>query len=776
MTHDSRSSGLRLRLALAFLARPCPIPRPGWLAALALVLPTPAQTHLGKQFWLADPRGAMVPLTISIANPGGSTASVSLFNVLEGTTSGSVAPGTVATFSFVQHEVTATGTTISTDPVYRVLSDVDVAVFVHDPIYDVNWNESSLVLPVQTLGKRHRIASYKHTPKDGRTFAIVVAASPGSTAVQLYDAAETLVESVNLVQGESFHRLVSTDMTGWEIVADQPVAVFSGNESTHIGAANGGQDPLFEQLLPETKLAQAYVVAPLRTRPIGCTTTPTCSADVFRFVATQDATTLTTTPNVGGGTLNAGDYLELATATPFLIEGDKPFFSYQYLPTWGAVYGPSPAPDIGDPSLVSMIAPADFRRSYLVQVDPTFTSFLNLIAPAGTNLVINNSPVSATWESIGTLAGVPFGCMRIPVAGGTYKITSPNKRFGLMVSGFSTGGSYAHLGGLGNDCPPYADGWIKDVDDDDGTEPDPSSAPLWNSPDIWVRHQQDSTLQFAHQHQNPVPQMPNWVYVKLRNRSCQPLTGGSVSLHFTTAGSNPTWPTSWIGSPLTGDVVGVQPVTYIVEGGETVLEFPWTPPAGQQFGLLARYLEASDPMTFPEVASTLVNTKNNNNVAWKNVVALTLPEVIAAPTVTELVTFTVGHADTGSPRFDLTFGTADDPLSSSFLAHGTVELTLPPDLFATWELAGAGSVGLESVAGTTSFVLTGPHAALRGIPFAPGEAHTLELSFRQTREQRLMARASDPLVFRQLDATSGAVAGGLTFLFETRARSHLRVR
>ncbi|MEQ1891895.1 MAG: IgGFc-binding protein [Planctomycetota bacterium] len=762
MTPDLRPSFLALGVfALAPLFRPLAVLT--LLVPMALSLPATAQTHLGQEFWLSDTRGVSMPFTISVANPSGSTASISIYNVLEGTTTASLASGAVSTFSFPQHEATATGTTITLDTVYRVTSNVDVSVVAHDPVFDVSNNESCLVLPVPTLGLRHRIASYWQNWKDGRTFAIVVAASPGTTSVQLFDAAETLVENVSLTQGEAFHRIVSTDMTGWEIVADQPVAVFSGNESTKVGPLSCCNDPLVEQLLPETKLALAYVVAPLRTRPINCTTSPTCSADLFRFVATQDGTTLTTTPNVGGGTLNAGDTLEFATSTPFLIQGNQPFFGYQYLPSFSATFGSSPAANFGDPSLVTMIAPADFRRSYLVQIDPTFLGFLNVIAPAGANLLLDGSPITPAWDYIGTLAGVSYGCMRIPVSSGSHKLFSPNRRIGLVVSGFSGNGSFAHLGGLGDDCPPTPDGWIRDADDDDGSEPDPSTAPLWNSPDIWVRHQQDSALQFAHQHQNPVPSMQNWVYVKLRNRSCQPLASGAVHLCFTTAGSSPAWPTNWSGNPLAGDLVGIQPVTYVVEGGETVLEFPWTPPVGSQFGLLARYVATSDPMTFAEVASTLANVKNNNNIAWKSVVALELQDVTTAPTVTELVTFTVGHLDTGSALYDLTFGTPDDLFSASFLAHGTLELTLPPGLFASWELAGAGSHGLEQRAVTTSFVLTSPSAGLRGIAFSPGESHALELAFRQTRAQRLAPLDCDPLVFRQLDAATGEVEGGMTF-------------
>lgn len=770
------TSASRWPRAAAYAARLRELPLT-LLTTLALAAPSTAQTHLGQEFWLADPFSTESMFTISIANPGVSTANISIYNVIEGTTTGSVPPGTVSAFSFIDHEVSVTGTTISTAPVYKVTSNVDVAVFAHDPLGNMADNESCLVLPLPTLGLRHRVATYQQAWNSMRSYVIVVAASPGTTNVQLFDAAETQMENVNLNAGESLHRLVNVDMTGWEVVADQPVAVFSGSEITSIGATACCGDPLLEQLLPETKLAQAYVVAPLRTRPINCTTSPTCSADLFRFVATQNGTTLTTSPNVGGGTLNAGDTLEFATSTPFLIQGDQPFFGYQYLPSQEATYGSSPAANTGDPALLTMIAPADYRRSYLVRLEPSFAfSFLNVLAPAGTTLLLDNVTISPTWEYIATLAGVQYGCMRIPVSSGTHRLHSPNKRFGLVVSGFTNYGSYAFLGGLGNDCPPGPDGWIKDVDDDDGSEPDPSSAPLWNSPDIWVRHQQDSALQFAHQHQNPVPTVQNWVYVKLRNRSCQPLTSGAVQLHFTTAGSNPVWPANWTGNALTGDVVGVQPITSVAEGGEIVLEFPWTPPPGTQFGLLARYVATSDPMASAEVASTLANTKNNNNIAWKSVVALELPEVTTAPTVTELVTFTVGHLDTGSALLDLTFGVPGDPFSSSFLAHGTLELTLPPGLFASWELAGAGSVGLEHLLGTTSFVLTSPHAALHGIPFAPGESHALELTVQQTRAQRLAPLRCDPLVFRQLDAATGEVEGGITFDFTPRGKGAIRRR
>lgn len=741
------------------------------IAALTAALPLAAQGHFGRRFYVADPAtyvNVLEPVpqfAITVVNPGTTAANVSIFNVIEGTTNGTVPPGGVLNFTFPDHEITAQGNTISNQPVYRVTSNQDVAVFASDPLSYVENNEGTLVLPTHALGKEYRVAHYVPYQEPQ---ILVVATEPGQTNVQLFDTNETVMANVTLSQGSCLVRHVLSDMTGWKVVADRPVAAFTAQSEAMIDVIF--EDPLFDQLLPEEMMAQAYAVAPLRLGPGGCTNSSNCAADLFRFVAHEDNTVLTTIPNVGGGTLNEGDFLEITTATDFVIQGTKPFAGFQYQSSNGWSFPPNPSPDTGDPALVSLLSVENFTNDYLVQCEASFSDHqLSVIAPFGVGLVLDGNPINPVWNLIGTIGTTQYGSMRIPVSGGVHRLSSSNYCFGLMVANYGYSGSELELGGFGN---PGDGAMIRDTDDDFGIEPNPSSSVMWDSPDIWVRHFQDPTLQFAHQHQNPIPTLTNYLYVKLRNTSCSPLFNGTLVTYFSQASTGQAWSSAWIGNPLTGDVIGSQVVPFLPPQSEVVLEFPWVPAFAGPHGLLARYVSSSDPMTFPETTSVLVNATNNNNIAWKNVAVVALP-----PPITNEWTSTGYPVLVTNPYpVDLPFDVAFDgegPARTAFLAQGSVELTLPLELFNAWQLAGGTSTGLELVAGTTTFRLLSADARLSGLPLAGLAQHALELRFALP-PSRLFRPAPRPLHLRQYLAGSTTPEGGFTFEFTRRTTDRIQ--
>jgi len=746
------------------------------LLAALLAAPLTAQTHLGQDFWLADTySSASGGFTIAIANPSTTTANVSLFNLIEGPTSDTVLPGAVKLFTFPEHDLGVQGTTISMDPVYHVTSDIDVAVFLFDPLANEAFNDASLVLPVPSLGLRHRIANFVNPENSSGQFVVVVAVTPGlSTSVQVLDDTQTVVNSVSLQQGEMFQRINSInvgatpadDMTGWEVVSDQPVAVFSGSNGTSVGMPSGAADILVEQLLDNDRLSLGYAVAPLRTRPLGCTTAPTCAADVFRFVATENGTVLTTTPSVGGGTFNEADYLEIATSTPFVIQGSKPFFGYQYLASTDATYGSLPAASWGDPALLDVIPPEQFRRDYLFHVEATFPdNFANIVAPVGATLFLDNSPITAPCDAIGTLNGTAWCSIRLPVSSGTHRIHSTDSDFGLTVTGFQFFSSYAYVPGLGRACLPGLDGWMKDTPGDDGTEPNPSTANMWESGDIWIRNQPDPNLVNQHQHQNPIANVVNYVYVKLRNRGCDPITRGDLNTYYAKASTGLAWPTNWIGNPPNGDQIGSLPVTFVAANGERVLEFPWTPSATGHFCLLARWLSPDDPMTFAEGSSVHLNTKNNNNIAWKNV------NVVEAPMGPPKFTFIARNVEPVPADVDLVFEGGPDPshgdlpgAAAGIAPRGSVLVRLTPAMFQAWQAGGGVSQDLRLLPGTRVFEVLGPLARLEHVPMAAGEEHPVGLWL----DHHDGTSPTAPFVVSQFSTVgpSTRLDGGVTYVFE----------
>lgn len=163
--------------------------RTGWLpllgcAVLVSVLGSPlsGQSHLGKDFWLADLYSTAVGFTIAIGNPGSVTANVTLFNVIDGPTLDTVAPGAVKTYTFADHELAIQGAAISPDPVWHVTSDVDVAVFAFDPLANAAFNDASSCCPSRpwASGTGSRTTSTRTTARGASSAWSRSRASPAS--------------------------------------------------------------------------------------------------------------------------------------------------------------------------------------------------------------------------------------------------------------------------------------------------------------------------------------------------------------------------------------------------------------------------------------------------------------------------------------------------------------------------------------------------------------------------------------------------------------------
>jgi len=98
-----------------------------------------------------------------------------------------------------------------------------------------------------------------------------------------------------------------------------------------------------------------------------------------------------------------------------------------------------------------------------------------------------------------------------------------------------------------------------------------------NSPDIWVRRQNDGLVN--QQHQDPEYSIvnPNYVYVRVRNKSCDTSSAQEVlRLYWSKASSWSSWPQNWDGTqPLIGDVIDTIIIPPLEPGKDTILEFSW---------------------------------------------------------------------------------------------------------------------------------------------------------------------------------------------------------
>ncbi|RYD58677.1 MAG: hypothetical protein EOP56_03560 [Sphingobacteriales bacterium] len=104
------------------------------------------------------------------------------------------------------------------------------------------------------------------------------------------------------------------------------------------------------------------------------------------------------------------------------------------------------------------------------------------------------------------------------------------------------------------------------------------------SPDIWIRNQNDGLVNRYYQRPNYLPNTPVYVYVRIRNKSCQNYNPsgnyGKLDVYWSKASTMASYPSNWNGSkPSIGNViVGNKPIPAIPAGGEVILEIPWIMP------------------------------------------------------------------------------------------------------------------------------------------------------------------------------------------------------
>lgn len=238
--------------------------------------------------------------------------------------------------------------------------------------------------------------------------------------------------------------------------------------------------------------------------------------------------------------------------------------------------------------------------------------------------------------------------------------------------------------------------FVKDKEEDFGNEQTPY---IWTqaggdqSPDIWVRNQQDGFSN--HEHEAPIYDNGNpvYVYVKVRNKSCVSSTGEEkLSLYWSKASSFSSWPDNWDGSqPTVGDEINSLDIPSLDPGEEVILEFEWNildPGVHDNWNscLLAR-IENSSVDNITTYNDRLDNdVLYNNNIAMRNVSIIQLQIGGESPGFdSELEQSTdgfyphggniyVGNVGSSQDDFDLHFTADSDDNGTNILDEAEVKL------------------------------------------------------------------------------------------------------
>ncbi|MFN8775533.1 MAG: hypothetical protein ACK5XV_02090 [Flavobacteriales bacterium] len=325
-----------------------------------------------------------------------------------------------------------------------------------------------------------------------------------------------------------------------------------------------------------------------------------------------------------------------------------------------------------------------------------------------------------------------------------------------------------------------ADLMIKDSQNDLGDEPNMLTTYMWTSEDIWVRHQEDDEPE----HQNPEyhPSDPNQVYVRVVNRSCAASEGTEeLHLYWAKAATSLAWDYHWAGNAfpgtntLMGNIIGSVTIPVIGPGDEVILNLPWLVPDPAEYSsinaepwhfcLLARIVSGDDPMTTPETADLNINTRNNNNIAWKNITVLDVQSNSGIDAAIGVYNFS-GQEQV----FRLDFEPEFQESGQKLFEEAEITVILDNVLMNAWESGGKTMQNVRSL-GNNELLVTGQAAGIGNLYMQPGQAGSLVVKVNfLTKEASEKTHFTYHIIQRTMD--DGTVIGGETIHVRKTDRPH----
>jgi serine protease len=343
---------------------------------------------------------------------------------------------------------------------------------------------------------------------------------------------------------------------------------------------------------------------------------------------------------------------------------------------------------------------------------------LQLLAPGGGFWIGTYDRLGGKTAMGGTSASAPMVaataanmlCMNPCLT--NFKIAELLRNSATQVHATLTGGNFADYGGFTANYPqtcshgqskeygfgllnehgallaaqaePYVpfDLYIKDCADDMGIEYTTAKPLAYacstvtdKSPDIWIRRNDDGL--YKQENEGALHNNDNWIYVRVRNRSCTPYIAstddGVVNLYWSVAASYGSWPANWDGStPSIGGLLGSITLPNIPAGGSVVLKlsmpkasWPSVLGANTHFCVMARLEKLNNDVDPPFTLVYNLEAPFNNCALLNTMMFGAAPPKKMPPTLSNVFGTTLDNAagydiKIGNPRpnsaiFNFTF-------------------------------------------------------------------------------------------------------------------------
>ena len=468
-------------------------------------------TNVGCDYWAVDldnagadppqPGQPAIPgadnaqFAIVVSNVGEKAATVKIRKAEGGQpdAEAEVPPGGLHIFNLPAYNVDGT---MQGARAWRVEATAPIVAYQFNPLENegVFSNDASVLLPSNTWGTEYIVMTRGQLSNKYRGYVTIIASLPDTT-VNVKVSAATLAGGAvpALKKGDVYTATLQpyevlniesnadgADLTGTEVTSDKPVAVFGGHEAAVTGQECCA-DHLEMQMLPVPAWGKTYVAS--KSAPRGA------ESDYFRILASEDGTTVITTPPQGGiPTLKRGQFHEIKSTQSFVIDATKPVLVGQYLassfeiePTQSCFskndcpagydcsllmqcepplcFGGGNCPQghtcsaesgscepIGDPAFILAVPVEQFRSEYTFLAPSKYLQdYVNVIAPTGVDVLLDGVSIAGQLKTV----NASFAAAQVSIKDEVHTIEAVGEAgIGIVVYGYDDDVSYGYPGGM----------------------------------------------------------------------------------------------------------------------------------------------------------------------------------------------------------------------------------------------------------------------------------------------------------------------------------------
>lgn len=327
-----------------------------------------------------------------------------------------------------------------------------------------------------------------------------------------------------------------------------------------------------------------------------------------------------------------------------------------------------------------------------------------------------------------------------------------------------------------NDLVKTVDLYIRDTPFDRGKEPTDITN-FWNSPDIWIRNQDDN----IQGHENPTysdTHKTAFAYTRIINRGKKASsTNFNLNTYWSDA-STSMHVNTWKGRELVngrkaGDLISTIQIPVMQPGETKVLNHLWNLEkvfedrvykAGQNhhFCILSQIMEGTDdPYAGSDYSDQLFPVREDRRLAQKNVSIITAKDS-PKPTIVF-----VGNPHDYTAKFSLEFQ-ASNNLSKPVFDRANIELAFSKDI----DVSNIQSEGMDRIPGTSSFKLTSSSNRLADITLKPNQTGYVAVLVKYKSKPIEVLANGYTIDLIQRDE-NGCVVGGETFIIEEPLKSDI---